>query len=105
MAPKHEFEHDVKLDVERRVRQGVKAALEEGLDLDRIDVGIMIETPGAALTIEDFIDEGIDFVSFGTNDLTQMTLGLSRDDAGRFLAHRRRPATGKKNENHEQHQA
>jgi pyruvate,orthophosphate dikinase len=47
-------------------------------------VGTMIELPRAALTAEK-IAERADFFSFGTNDLTQTTLGLSRDDAGRFL--------------------
>ena len=47
-------------------------------------VGTMIELPRAALTA-DRIAEHADFFSFGTNDLTQTTLGLSRDDAGRFL--------------------
>jgi pyruvate,orthophosphate dikinase len=53
---------------------------------DRIDyqVGTMIEIPRAALTA-DHIAEEADFFSFGTNDLTQMTLGFSRDDAGKFL--------------------
>lgn len=61
--------------------QKAKALMrEEGLDLDKIDVGIMIETPGAALTIEDFIADGIDFVSFGTNDLTQYTLAVDRNN-------------------------
>ncbi|MFQ5492218.1 MAG: putative PEP-binding protein, partial [Phycisphaerae bacterium] len=47
-------------------------------------VGTMIETPRAALTA-DRIAESAEFFSFGTNDLTQTTMGLSRDDAGRFL--------------------
>jgi pyruvate,orthophosphate dikinase len=47
-------------------------------------VGTMIETPRAALTA-DAIAAQSEFFSFGTNDLTQMTMGLSRDDAGRFL--------------------
>ncbi len=47
-------------------------------------VGTMIEIPRAAL-IADQIAETAEFFSFGTNDLTQMTMGLSRDDAGRFL--------------------
>ncbi len=47
-------------------------------------VGTMIETPRAALTAER-VAEVAEFFSFGTNDLTQMTMGLSRDDAGRFL--------------------
>ncbi|MFW5753463.1 MAG: pyruvate, phosphate dikinase [Marinilabiliaceae bacterium] len=53
---------------------------------DKIDylVGTMIEIPRAALTA-DAIAKEADFFSFGTNDLTQMTFGYSRDDAGRFL--------------------
>ncbi len=47
-------------------------------------VGTMIETPRAALTAAK-VAEVAEFFSFGTNDLTQMTMGLSRDDAGRFL--------------------
>jgi pyruvate,orthophosphate dikinase len=47
-------------------------------------VGTMIETPRAAITSEE-VAEVAEFFSFGTNDLTQMTMGLSRDDAGRFL--------------------
>jgi pyruvate,orthophosphate dikinase len=48
-------------------------------------IGTMIEVPRAAL-IADRIAEHAEFFSFGTNDLTQMTLGLSRDDAGSFLS-------------------
>ena len=48
------------------------------------EVGTMIEVPRAAL-IADKIAEHADFFSFGTNDLTQMTYGFSRDDAGKFL--------------------
>jgi pyruvate,orthophosphate dikinase len=53
---------------------------------DRIDylVGTMIEIPRAALTADE-IAESAEFFSFGTNDLTQMTFGYSRDDAGKFL--------------------
>ncbi|HQO08911.1 MAG TPA: pyruvate, phosphate dikinase [Clostridiales bacterium] len=47
-------------------------------------VGTMIEVPRAALTAHEFAGE-CDFMSFGTNDLTQMTCGFSRDDAGSFL--------------------
>jgi pyruvate,orthophosphate dikinase len=54
-----------------------------GVKLD-YTVGTMIETPRAALTAGR-IAEVAEFFSFGTNDLTQMTMGLSRDDAGRFL--------------------
>jgi pyruvate,orthophosphate dikinase len=54
-----------------------------GGDLDYM-VGTMIELPRAALTADE-IAQSADFFSFGTNDLTQTTFGLSRDDAGRFL--------------------
>jgi pyruvate,orthophosphate dikinase len=47
-------------------------------------VGTMIEIPRAALTADEIAEEA-DFFSFGTNDLTQMTFGFSRDDAGKFL--------------------
>jgi pyruvate,orthophosphate dikinase len=56
-----------------------------GKTLDYL-VGTMIELPRAALTA-DKIAEVADFFSFGTNDLTQTTFGLSRDDAGKFLPH------------------
>tara|TARA_E500000305_G_scaffold111255_1_gene122294 strand:+ start:33405 stop:35948 length:2544 start_codon:yes stop_codon:yes gene_type:complete len=47
-------------------------------------LGVMVETPRAALRAHD-IAQHADFLSFGTNDLTQMAYGLSRDDAGRFM--------------------
>ena len=47
-------------------------------------VGTMIEIPRAAITADEIATEA-EFFSFGTNDLTQMTLGMSRDDAGKFL--------------------
>jgi pyruvate,orthophosphate dikinase len=48
-------------------------------------LGVMVETPRAALRAGD-IAQHVSFLSFGTNDLTQMTYGLSRDDAGRFMS-------------------
>ena len=54
-----------------------------GADL-KYEVGTMIEIPRAALTADDIAKEA-DFFCFGTNDLTQMTYGFSRDDAGKFL--------------------
>ena len=65
----------------------VKTADEEikasGLNL-KYEVGTMIEIPRAALTADDIAKEA-EFFCFGTNDLTQMTFGFSRDDAGKFL--------------------
>ena len=56
-----------------------------GIKLDYL-VGTMIELPRAAITADE-IAQVAEFFSFGTNDLTQMTFGLSRDDAGKFLPH------------------
>ena len=58
----------------------IKAA---GINLE-YEVGTMIEIPRAALTADEIAKEA-DFFCFGTNDLTQMTFGFSRDDAGKFL--------------------
>ena len=55
-----------------------------GIEL-KYEVGTMIEIPRAALTADEIAKEA-DFFCFGTNDLTQMTFGFSRDDAGKFLA-------------------
>ncbi len=56
---------------------------ESGIELE-YEVGTMIEIPRAALTADE-IAKDADFFCFGTNDLTQMTYGFSRDDAGKFL--------------------
>jgi pyruvate,orthophosphate dikinase len=71
-------------------RQVVKAIAADvlgahGMTMD-YKIGTMIELPRAALTA-DTIAHHADFFSFGTNDLTQTTFGLSRDDSGRFLSH------------------
>uniref|UniRef100_UPI003413035E putative PEP-binding protein n=1 Tax=uncultured Flavonifractor sp. TaxID=1193534 RepID=UPI003413035E len=52
----------------------------------KYEVGTMIEIPRAALTADEIAKEA-EFFSFGTNDLTQMTFGFSRDDAGKFLSY------------------
>ncbi len=76
---KAEVEHQVALvrDVAAKVFE------EQGITVDYL-AGTMIEVPRAAL-VADQIAEVAEFFSFGTNDLTQMTLGVSRDDAGKFL--------------------
>ena len=60
-----------------------KIIAEAGVDM-KYKVGTMIEIPRAALTADEIAKEA-EFFSFGTNDLTQMTFGFSRDDAGKFL--------------------
>ena len=55
----------------------------EGVRHSSIMIGTMIEIPRAALTADEIAEEA-EFFSFGTNDLTQMTFGFSRDDAGKF---------------------
>ncbi len=73
------------LELQRRIVERVAAEVmeETGVKFDYM-VGTMIELPRAALTADE-IAEVADFFSFGTNDLTQTTLGLSRDDAAKFL--------------------
>ena len=66
------------------VNEEIKKVFEEkGKEIEYL-VGTMIEIPRAAITADE-IAEITDFFSFGTNDLTQMTFGMSRDDAGKFL--------------------
>ena len=68
------------------VRQVAKeVAAETGVQVD-YEIGTMIEVPRAALTADEVAEEA-EFFSFGTNDLTQMTLGLSRDDMNSFFDH------------------
>jgi pyruvate,orthophosphate dikinase len=70
--------------LEQRTRKVADAIIKAaGVKLPYL-VGTMIEVPRAAL-LADEIAEAAEFFSFGTNDLTQMTLGCSRDDAGKFL--------------------
>ncbi|WP_117879348.1 pyruvate, phosphate dikinase [Aureibaculum luteum] len=74
-----EFENQEKI-----IRETAKQIFEERNDSIEFLVGTMIEIPRAAL-LADKIAQSADFFSFGTNDLTQMTFGYSRDDAGKFL--------------------
>ena len=71
------FVKDIVVEVAEQVKK------EMGSDI-QYHIGTMIEIPRAALTA-DAIAEEAEFFSFGTNDLTQMTFGFSRDDAGKFL--------------------
>lgn len=66
------------------VKTAEEVMKEKGVKLNYM-VGTMIEIPRAALTADEIAKEA-EFFSFGTNDLTQMTFGFSRDDAARFLA-------------------
>ncbi|WP_416838996.1 phosphoenolpyruvate synthase [Haloferax sp. DFSO52] len=54
--------------------------IEAGINPDKREWGVMIETPAAALCIRELADAGIDFASFGTNDLTQYTLAVDRNN-------------------------
>ena len=65
------------------VETAKKVMEEKGMEIPYL-VGTMIEIPRAALTADEVATEA-EFFSFGTNDLTQMTFGFSRDDAGKFL--------------------
>ena len=65
------------------VETAKKVFEEQGMELP-YHVGTMIEIPRAAVTADEIAEEA-EFFSFGTNDLTQMTFGFSRDDAGKFL--------------------
>ena len=69
---------------EEIIRATAAKSFEERNDTIEYLVGTMIEIPRAALTA-DLIAQRADFFSFGTNDLTQMAFGYSRDDAGKFL--------------------
>ena len=65
------------------VRTADEILARENIDM-KYHVGTMIEIPRAALLADEIAEEA-EFFSFGTNDLTQMTFGFSRDDAGKFL--------------------
>jgi pyruvate, orthophosphate dikinase len=76
-------ELELQVDIVHRVAQGVQA--EQKVKINYL-VGTMIEVPRGALTADE-IAETAEFFSFGTNDLTQTALGMSRDDSGSFLPH------------------
>ena len=76
-AKELKFVKDIVVEVAEQVKK------EKNSDM-KYHIGTMIEIPRAALTADDIAKEA-EFFSFGTNDLTQMTFGFSRDDAGKFL--------------------
>ncbi len=83
MIPLVGFVSELKLQEEIVRRVAAEVFAESGIEVPYL-VGTMIELPRAAL-VADEIAQVAEFFSFGTNDLTQTTLGLSRDDSGRFL--------------------
>ncbi|MGL5633582.1 MAG: pyruvate, phosphate dikinase [Sarcina sp.] len=70
--------------VKEIIEEEVNKIIKETNEAIKVEIGTMIETPRAALTADEIAKEA-EFFSFGTNDLTQMTFGFSRDDAGKFL--------------------
>ncbi|OGG98882.1 MAG: pyruvate, phosphate dikinase [Candidatus Lambdaproteobacteria bacterium RIFOXYD1_FULL_56_27] len=76
-----ELEHQTKV-----IRQTAQAVFAEKGDSVEFKIGTMIEIPRAALRAGEIAKEA-EYFSFGTNDLTQMTFGYSRDDVGKFLPH------------------
>ncbi len=77
--------HGREVDLVRTSVDAVAAAVRNESRMDfSYRLGVMVETPRAALRAGDFAEQ-VAFMSYGTNDLTQMTYGLSRDDAGRFM--------------------
>ncbi|MBV9618719.1 MAG: pyruvate, phosphate dikinase [Verrucomicrobia bacterium] len=85
MIPLVGFPRELKLQIEIVNRVADEVAKKKKVNFDYL-VGTMIEIPRAAL-LADEIARDAEFFSFGTNDLTQTTLGMSRDDSGSFLPH------------------
>ena len=85
MIPLVGFKRELDLQVEIVHRVAKEVMAEKKVKFDYL-VGTMIEVPRGALTADE-IAETAEFFSFGTNDLTQTTLGMSRDDSGTFLPH------------------
>ncbi len=85
MIPLVGFKRELDLQVEVVNRVAAEVMKEKGQEIKYL-VGTMIEVPRGALTADE-IAKTAEFFSFGTNDLTQTTLGMSRDDSGSFLPH------------------
>jgi pyruvate, orthophosphate dikinase len=71
--------------IKERIVNIVESKMKEAKVKIAYKIGTMIEVPRAALVADKIVEAGAEFFSFGTNDLTQMGAGLSRDDAGKFL--------------------
>ncbi len=71
--------------VKKELIEEIEAVMAEKKDTIEYEIGTMIEIPRAAILADEIAAEA-EFFSFGTNDMTQMTFGFSRDDAGKFLA-------------------
>ncbi|MBD3191035.1 MAG: pyruvate, phosphate dikinase [Candidatus Heimdallarchaeota archaeon] len=78
-AKEFEIAKDIVLETKAKVEE------EKGVKLEKFKIGTMIEVPRAALKAKEIAEAGAEFVSYGTNDMTQMVCGFSRDDAGKFL--------------------
>ena len=89
MIPLVGFPKELRLQIHIVHRVAAAVAREKETRFNYL-VGTMIEIPRAAL-VADKISEDAQFFSFGTNDLTQTTLGMSRDDSGSFLPHYQEP--------------
>ena len=85
MIPLVGFRRELELQVEIVHRVAREVQTEQKVKINYL-VGTMIEVPRGALTADE-IAETAEFFSFGTNDLTQTALGMSRDDSGSFLPH------------------
>lgn len=83
MLPLIGFDKELEF-LKNRVDWVAKEVLKERGHVFDFSIGTMIEVPRAALTADELVNH-VDFFSFGTNDLTQMTLGFSRDDVSKFI--------------------
>ncbi len=83
MIPLVGFKEELKI-MKTLVKETADKVLSDNNFKCEYKIGTMIEVPRAALTADEIAEEA-EFFSFGTNDLTQMTLGFSRDDSGKFL--------------------
>lgn len=83
IATRQEFEHQMKI-----IRETAERILGQSEESKKVDykIGTMIETPRACIVAGEIAKGGAEFFSFGSNDLTQMTFGFSRDDSGKYLA-------------------